>query len=79
MMSAGLVQCDPDPADRRAAIAPLTNEGQARLADWGQLHEQRIGQAHDQLPVPDRRAISRALPALGRLTRLLKTSDEHQV
>jgi DNA-binding MarR family transcriptional regulator len=77
MMSAGLVQRDNDPADRRAAIVTLTSEGRARLAEWEQLHEQRIGQAYDQLPVPDRRAISRALPALGRLNRLLKTPDEH--
>jgi hypothetical protein len=47
------------------------------LTEWEQLHEQRIGQAYDQLPVPDRRAIRRALPALGRLTRLLKTPQPH--
>jgi DNA-binding MarR family transcriptional regulator len=74
MMSAGLVRRDTDPADRRAAVVTLTNEGRAQLAQWERLHEQRIGQAYHRLPAADRRAISSALPALGRLIRMLKTS-----
>ena len=71
MISSGLVTRDTDPVDRRAAVVTLTAAGQAQLVEWEQAHEQRIGTALDQLDTRDRQAISRALPALGRLTRQL--------
>lgn len=75
MISSGLVTRDTDLTDRRAAVVALTAAGQAQLVEWEQAHEQRIGTALDQLDARDRQAISRALPALGRLTRQLNDID----
>jgi hypothetical protein len=38
-----------------------------QLADWDRAHQQRIGDALDELPAADRTAIRAALPALARL------------
>jgi DNA-binding MarR family transcriptional regulator len=71
MISRGLVLRQIDRADRRAAVVTLTEAGRERLTEWERVHEERIGQAFQQLPGADRHAIALALPALGRLTQLL--------
>ena len=71
MMRGGLVHREVDANDRRAAVVTVTAAGRARLAEWEQAHERRIGIALAQLAGPDRAAVLAALPALGRLTRLL--------
>jgi DNA-binding MarR family transcriptional regulator len=71
MIAAGLVERATDPSDRRAAMVTLTAAGRDQLAEWERLHEQRISRAFDQLTAPEREAVSQALPALSRLSRLL--------
>jgi DNA-binding MarR family transcriptional regulator len=71
MISDGLVRRQTSQSDRRAAEVTLTPGGQARLAEWEQAHERRIGAAFEALAAADREAINLALPALRRLTDLL--------
>ncbi|MBV9661166.1 MAG: winged helix-turn-helix transcriptional regulator [Acidimicrobiales bacterium] len=71
MMSAGLVDREVDPADRRAAVVTVTVAGGRRLAEWEDAHVRRIGGALAELDPTDRTAISTALPALQRLTGIL--------
>ena len=74
MIGSGLVRRQTSRADRRAAVVTLTPAGRARLAEWEQAHEARIGSAFEQLSTTDRAAINLALPALRRLTELLNES-----
>jgi DNA-binding MarR family transcriptional regulator len=74
MISSGLVRRQTSRADRRAAVVTLTPAGRARLAEWEQAHEARIGSAFERLSATDRAAINLALPALRRLTELLNES-----
>jgi DNA-binding MarR family transcriptional regulator len=71
MMSSGLVRRQTNRADRRAAVVTLTPAGRARLVEWEQAHEARIGSAFERLAATDRAAINLALPALRRLTEFL--------
>jgi len=75
MISGGLVRRQTNRADRRAAVVTLTPAGRARLAEWEQAHQRRIGGAFEQLSSADREAIDLALPALRRLTELLGRSE----
>lgn len=67
LVEAGLAARAPDPGDRRVAVVTLTAAGRVKLADWQQAHQQRIGNALDQLPVADQTTVRIALPALARL------------
>jgi DNA-binding MarR family transcriptional regulator len=60
-----------DSTDRRAAVVTVTAVGRAKLAEWEQAHEQRIGAVLEQLDSRDRQTIRQVLPALNRLTRQL--------
>lgn len=71
MMSAGLVDREVDPADRRAAVVTVTPAGTARLAEWEEANVRRIGGALASLDSSDREAIAAALPGLRRLTGIL--------
>lgn len=71
LVEAGLVTRDLDRRDRRAAVLALTDAGRARLDGWDAAHEQRLADALSVLTVSDQTAISRALPALGRLVEQL--------
>lgn len=67
LVEAGLGARAPDPGDRRVAMVTLTEAGRDKLTDWEQAHQQRIGNALDQLPAADQTAVRAALPALARL------------
>jgi DNA-binding MarR family transcriptional regulator len=67
LVEAGLTARAPDPGDRRVAVVTLTEAGRTQLADWEQAHQQRIGNALDQLPAADQTTVRTALPALARL------------
>jgi DNA-binding MarR family transcriptional regulator len=67
LVEAGLTARAPDPGDRRVTVVTLTAAGRAKLADWEQAHQQRIGNALDQLPAADQTTVRIALPALARL------------
>jgi DNA-binding MarR family transcriptional regulator len=67
LVEAGLATRAPDPTDRRVAVVTLTEAGRAKLADWEQAHQQRIGNALNQLPTADQTTVRAALPALARL------------
>lgn len=67
LVDAELAARAPDSGDRRVAVVTLTDAGQAKLADWEQAHQQRIGNALDQLPAADQATIRAALPALAHL------------
>lgn len=67
LVEAGLAARAPDPGDRRVALVTLTEAGRTKLADWEQAHQQRIGNALNQLPTADQTTVRAALPALARL------------
>jgi DNA-binding MarR family transcriptional regulator len=56
LLEAGLAARAPDSCDRRVAVVTLTGAGCNKLADWERAHQQRIGNALDQLPPPTRRS-----------------------
>ena len=67
LVESGLAARAPDPGDRRVAVVTLTEAGTNKLADWERAHQQRIGNALDQLPVAEQATVRAALPALARL------------
>ncbi len=67
VVSAGLAERNPDPADRRVSTVSLTDNGRQRLREWMSAHEQRIDRALTQMSAADRAAVAAALPALARL------------
>jgi DNA-binding MarR family transcriptional regulator len=71
MMAASLVSRDVDPDDRRAAVVTLAPAGRAQLAAWERANLRWIEGALGRLDPADRAAISRAVPALRRLTSAL--------
>lgn len=73
MIGAGLVARGVDPADRRASVVTLTDEGREQLADWTRAHERRLDTALAALDDLDQAAVIAALPAL---TRLAEQLDE---
>jgi len=75
MLRAGLVERATDPLDRRAALITVAPGGRAQLAAWEQANARRIGAALRGLGDRDRRAISAAVPSLGRLAALLVADD----
>jgi DNA-binding MarR family transcriptional regulator len=54
-------------ADGRSVRLTVTDEGAARVAQWRDIRAELAGRALERLPATDRRAISAAVPALGRL------------
>jgi DNA-binding MarR family transcriptional regulator len=75
LVTAGLLHRGADPADRRVARLELTDAARARLTAWRHARGRLIETALDRMTEPDRAAVEAALPALGRLVRLLEEED----
>ena len=65
----GLVTRSPDPADARAVLAGITDEGLARLASMRAARAAVLDAALDELEPRDREALQNALPVLEKLSR----------
>jgi DNA-binding MarR family transcriptional regulator len=76
VVSAGLAERSPDPADRRVSTVSLTDPGRDQLRDWTSAHESRIGRALTRLSIEDQAAVRAALPALERLAGHLTSDPE---
>ncbi|WP_020658444.1 MarR family winged helix-turn-helix transcriptional regulator [Amycolatopsis benzoatilytica] len=72
LTDAGLLCREVDPADRRAARLQLTDKAQERMAAWRRARTGLVSAALAELPEADTAAILAALPALERLTEVLK-------
>ncbi|MGC9668101.1 MarR family winged helix-turn-helix transcriptional regulator [Planosporangium sp. 12N6] len=72
LVSAGLLQREVDPADRRAARLAPTDAARQRLRQWRSGRDRIVGTALSRLPAEDVRTIETALPALRRLLRELE-------
>ncbi len=75
MVTAGLVNREPDPTDRRAVTITATATGRAALAGWLAANEQRLSGALSALSGTDRRRIAAAMPALVRLVAQLEADE----
>lgn len=75
LVTAGLVERGPDPADRRVATVSLTDAGHAQLRTWLAAHERRLGIALDSLDRDDRRVIIASLGPLARLVDRLESME----
>jgi DNA-binding MarR family transcriptional regulator len=76
LVTAGLVERTPDPADRRAVTVSLTDEGHQRLRQWLEAHERRLARALASLDRDDRRVIVASLGPLARLVDELEAQEE---
>jgi len=72
LTEAGLLRREVDPADRRAARLQLTDKAQARMAVWRRTRAGLVSAALAELSEEDTATIVAALPALERLTEVLK-------
>ncbi|MCK2236304.1 MULTISPECIES: MarR family transcriptional regulator [unclassified Crossiella] len=63
----GLARRAPDPADRRAVLAEVTEDGARLIAELVQAREEFLGRRLAGLAAADQAAIAAALPALRRL------------
>ncbi|WP_037357897.1 MarR family winged helix-turn-helix transcriptional regulator [Amycolatopsis orientalis] len=72
LTEAGLLRREVDPADRRAARLQLTDAARDRMATWRRTRIGLVSAALARLSEEDTSAIVAALPALERLTELLK-------
>ena len=72
LTEAGMLHREIDPADRRAARLQLTDQARERIAAWRSARTGLVSAALAELSEEDTAAIRAALPALGRLTELLK-------
>ncbi|GAA3523719.1 MarR family transcriptional regulator [Amycolatopsis ultiminotia] len=75
LTEAGLLRREVDPADRRAARLHLTAAARQRLENWGRARAGLVSEALTRLSEEDISAITAALPALDRLTGMLKEDD----
>jgi DNA-binding MarR family transcriptional regulator len=73
LLTQDLIERQADPADRRAWRLLLTEDGEARLADWQQSNRRVMRAAATHLGEDDLRALRDALPALGALVAHLDT------
>lgn len=64
LVEAGYVTREPDPVDRRAWLATLTEEGEQLLAGLHSTKVHKLGLRVDQLGPEHREALMAALPAL---------------
>ncbi len=72
LAEAGLLRREPDPADRRAARLEITGAARDRMASWRRARTGLVAEALTALSEEDREAIENALPALEKLTGVLK-------
>ncbi|WP_409181552.1 MarR family winged helix-turn-helix transcriptional regulator [Amycolatopsis sp. VS8301801F10] len=72
LTEAGLLRREVDPADRRAARLQLTDAARDRMAAWRRARIGLVSDALAHLSEEDTAAIAAALPALERLTEVLK-------
>jgi DNA-binding MarR family transcriptional regulator len=75
LVTAGVVDRVPDPADRRAAQLDLTPQAARRMNRWRDERAAAVSAALAALDRTDRHAIADALPALGRLAEALSQED----
>ncbi|WP_410570251.1 MarR family transcriptional regulator [Amycolatopsis sp. cmx-4-61] len=72
LVDAGLLHREADPADRRAARLVATAAAADRMAAWRRARTGLVADALAELSEQDTAAIEQALPALEKLTALLK-------
>jgi DNA-binding MarR family transcriptional regulator len=77
LVDAGLLQRQPDPADRRVARLRVTAAARRRIEGWRDQRTVLTAAALGQLSLTDRRAIRDAIPAVERLVAALQRSEEH--
>lgn len=75
MVTAGLVDRQVDPHDRRAVVLTLTDSGREVLHRWLAANEDRLQAAMERLSERDRTAVLGVVPALTRLVDELETAD----
>jgi DNA-binding MarR family transcriptional regulator len=63
----GLVERLGDPADRRAVLVAITDEGRARLGERRDARAEALARRMDVLSAPERRLLDRAAVLLQRL------------
>ncbi|MFJ3671028.1 MarR family winged helix-turn-helix transcriptional regulator [Streptomyces sp. NPDC090106] len=71
----GYLVRETDPADRRAARLVPTPAAEERLATWRRLRTELVRDQVARLDTQDREALAAALPALHRLTGLLREEE----
>jgi DNA-binding MarR family transcriptional regulator len=76
LVTAGLVDRQTDPQDRRAVVLALTAKGAEVLRLWLTANERRLQAALDGLSESDRTDVLEVLPALTRLVEKLEEADE---
>lgn len=76
LVDLGMLVRETDPADRRAIRLQLTDAARKRLAEWRRIRTDLVASGMDALPVADRKAIQRALPALHALLDQLSEEGE---
>ncbi len=72
LSDAGLLVGERDPADRRVARLTLTAEALGRVEAWRDERTSLVARALGELSPADQRGIATAVPALGRLTEVLR-------
>ncbi|MGW3993584.1 MarR family winged helix-turn-helix transcriptional regulator [Amycolatopsis sp. NPDC004772] len=72
LADAGLLRREADPADRRAARLEITAAAAERMAAWRRARTGLVADALAKLSEEDITAIGQALPALEKLTGILK-------
>jgi DNA-binding MarR family transcriptional regulator len=63
----GLVERHPDPDDRRAVLAALTDQGRGVIAEIAQRRNQHLADLMEPLTAPERETLRAALPVLRKL------------
>lgn len=76
LVSAGYVQRQVDPADRRAARLFLTPVASERIAQWRSFRNAVVATALEQASAQERSAIEQAVPALRLLLAELRSAGE---
>jgi len=71
MAPRGLISRSASGTDRRAVAMHLTDAGQVAVRDWQSVNATILDTAVSALPAPQRRALTKAVPALDALVRAI--------